>query len=286
MIPSRSHAHVEGGGTQERKKDGRLVVVGTGIQLGRHISGRAISEIDLAETVFGLTDAAALKWLTERRPDLIPLNDYYGHGKDRRLTYREMEARILDDVRAGRRVCAVFYGHPGVFADVPHGAVRQARREGFKARIEPGISAEACLYADLGIDPGKTGVQSHEATQFLAYRRRIDPGALLILWQVALCGDLSCTRFDTTPERLSLLVAKLRRDYPAGTEVILYEAAQVAIGACRADRMQLEDLPQTQYREHTTLVIPPARQLEADRQMLTALGWNRPRRGRSSRNRC
>jgi hypothetical protein len=35
----------------------------------------------------------------------------------------------------------------------------------------PGISAEDCLFADLGIDPGIYGCQSYEATDFLANGR-------------------------------------------------------------------------------------------------------------------
>ena len=35
---------------------------------------------------------------------------------------------MLDEVRAGRRVCGAVYGHPGVFAEVPHRAIAKARR--------------------------------------------------------------------------------------------------------------------------------------------------------------
>lgn len=256
----------------EGKRRGRLVVVGTGIQLGRHLSERTLSELDLAEVVFCLADAFTLEWLMDRRPDLRPLNDYYGEDKDRRRTYREMTAAILAEVRADRHVCAVFYGHPGVFAEVPHSAVRAARAEGFEARMEPGISAEACLYADLGLDPGKRGVQSFEATQFLVFKRRIDPTALLILWQVALSGDLSCTKFDAEPERLQVLVEKLAKTYPLDTEVILYEAAQLPIEPVRADRMSLGDLASAHYKEYTTLVIPPLAEIEPDGEALASLG--------------
>src|SRR3546814_12671609 len=37
---------------------------------------------------------------------------------------------------------------------VPHKAIAQARAEGLEAHMEAGVSAEDCLYADLGIDPG------------------------------------------------------------------------------------------------------------------------------------
>ena len=252
---------------------GCLVVVGTGIQLGRHVNERAISEIQSADVVFCMTDAFAFEWIRGLRPDVIGLQGYYGQGKDRRQTYREMEAALTREVRQGKRVCAVFYGHPGVLADVPHAAIRRLREVGHETRMEPGISAEACLYADLGIDPGKRGVQSFEATQFLVFRRQIDPSALLILWQVALSGDLSCSKFDADPERLAVLVDKLARIYPPDTEVILYEAAQLPIESFRADRLPLEDLPKAQYKEYTTLVIPPAIEVEPDSEALAALGY-------------
>lgn len=251
---------------------GRLVVVGTGIQLGRHINNRAVSEIEAAETVFCMTDVFAFEWIKSFRPDVIGLHEFYGENKDRQQTYREMEAAIVREVRAGKRVCAVFYGHPGVFADVPHESIRKMRAEGHETRMEPGISAEACLYADLRLDPGKRGVQSFEATQFLVFQRQIDPSALLILWQVALSGDLSCTQFNAATERLRVLMDKLARYYPLDAEVILYEAAQLAIEPVRADRMPLKDIPRAQYKEYTTLVIPPVREMEPDGRALTALG--------------
>lgn len=250
---------------------GRLTIVGTGIQLGRHISQRTLSEIENAEVVYGLADEFAMDWLKDLRPDMVSLLDHYDEGKDRRQTYREMEARILGSVREGRDVCAVFYGHPGVFADVPHVALRKARAEGHEAVMEPGISAEACLYADLGLDPGAVGVQSFEATQYLIYQRCIDPSALLILWQVALAGDLSCSEFGARSDRLQVLVDKLTRSYPPDTEVILYEAAQLPVQRFRADRLALRDLPAASYQEYTTLVIPPVRELEEDTEMLERL---------------
>ncbi len=252
-------------------KKGELVLVGTGIQYGRHITQRAISEIEYADVVFCLADGLAMSLVAKLRPDMISLAGFYGDGKDRRQTYREMDEAIMTEVRAGHKVCAVFYGHPGVFADVPHVTMGKARAEGHQARMEPGISAEACLYADLGIDPGKRGVHSFEATHFLIYDRRIDPCGLLILWQVALCGDLSCTRFDAVPERLALLVEKLKRWYAPETEVILYEACQLPIGTFRADRMRLDELPTASYQEYTTLVIPPARELAEDSGILNAV---------------
>lgn len=241
-----------------------LVVVGSGIQFGRHVSERTLSEIRRAEVVLCLADPFALAMIQSFCPGAINLGAYYAPGKDRRQTYREIDAAIMAEVRAGKRVCAVFYGHPGVFADVPHRVVRKAREEGFAARMEPGISAEACLYADLGIDPGRRGVQSMEATQLLFYDRRLDPSGVVLLWQVALAGDLSCTRLHAEAEGLQALVEKLLRWYPPEHEAILYEAAQLPIDSPRAERLRLRDLPTAHYQEYTTLVIPPLGELQPD----------------------
>lgn len=234
-----------------------LVVVGSGIQFGRHASERCLSEIREAQVVFCLADPYTLGMVREMRPDVINLGTHYAPGKDRRDTYREIDAAIMASVRAGKRVCAVFYGHPGVFADVPHQVIRKALAEGVAARMEPGISAEACLYADLGIDPGEHGVQSMEATHFLVNDRKPDPSGLVLLWQVALSGDLSCRRLHAEPAGLQALVDKLRHWYPDDHEVILYEAAQLPIQEPRAQRLRLRELPSAHYEEFTTLVIPP-----------------------------
>lgn len=250
---------------------GRLVIVGCGIELGRHINERALSEIQSADVVFVMADAFAQQWLRSLRPDCQSLAGYYGDTKDRRQTYREMETVILESVRSGCRVCAVFYGHPGVFAQVPHNAIRLARAEGFPARMEAGISAEACLYADLGMDPGDYGVQSFEATRFLISQYPANPAALLILWQVALSGNLDCIGFKPDADRLQILVDKLLRWYPGNTSVLLYEAARLPIQRFRADWLTLAELPKARYEEYTTLVIPPVREPGRDEEILARL---------------
>ncbi|NBB91820.1 MAG: hypothetical protein GVY32_01465 [Gammaproteobacteria bacterium] len=251
--------------------DARLVVVGCGIQAARHLSRRSEAEIRRADSVFVLADPMGLEQIKTLNPRTESLDGLYGESRDRRETYRDMEARILSAVEAGQAVCAVFYGHPGVFADVPHDVIRRARQLGAVATMEPGISAEACLYADLGIDPGSRGVQSFEATRFLAYRHKLDPTALVLLWQVALTGNLAHLGFQPDPRRLALLVEKLLHDYPPDTPIILYEAAQLAIEEFRAESLTLACLPGARYKEWTTLVIPPVREAEPDEAWLSRL---------------
>jgi len=250
---------------------GRLLVTGWGLQPARHVSVRTLSEIENSDVVFALGDGLALSWLCDIHADVRDLGAHYDPRIDRRESYRAMQREILDAMAPGRRVCAVFYGHPAVYAQVGRKTLTAARAAGFIGSIEPAISADACLYADLELDPGEHGVQSFEATQFLIQRRVIDPAALVLLWQISQTGNLDCTGNEVRRDRVALLAEKLLRWYPANTPAILYEAAVLPIQDVRAERIQLADLPDARVEMATTLVIPPARAPESDVEMLSRL---------------
>lgn len=255
------------------QESGSFVCVGPGMMLGAHISPRSRSEIDQADVVFCLvSDAIVELWVQQMRPDVRSLQPYYAEGKPRTDSYREMIDAMLCEVRAGHRVCGVFYGHPGVFAQVPHHAIAQARAEGFDAEMHPGISAEDCLYADLGIDPGTYGCQHYETSQMMFYRRRIDPSAYLILWQIGLAGDRSLARFSTgAPYRRLLLEILAEEGYPPEHEVIVYEAATLPISAPRMERMPLSALIDAQLFAQSTLVVPPAQPMRRNAEVLARI---------------
>ncbi|MFZ6770993.1 SAM-dependent methyltransferase [Undibacterium sp. Di26W] len=248
---------------------GSLVCVGTGMRMGGQLTPIAQSYIETFDIVIAaIPNVFARKWLQGVAKEYVCLNDHYDDtkvdGKTRRDTYRRMADTILKEVRAGKKVCAAFYGHPGIFACISHMAIAEARAEGFEAHMEPGISALDCLVADLGIDPANNGMQSMESTQFMIYQKQIDPSALLILWQIGIAGDLSLKRFDTEPAHLQIVVDKLSRSYPLDHEVILYEAATDPLEKTRMEKLRLRDLPQAAFRQVTTLVIPPAKAMEKD----------------------
>jgi hypothetical protein len=227
--------------------------------LGSHLGPLARSHIEQADVVFaGLSDGIVELWLQRMHPDVRSLQPYYREGKSRLKTYREWVELMMAEVRAGKRVCGVFYGHPGIFAWSPHKAVEAARAEGFQAHMEPGVSAEDCLYADLGIDPGRFGCQHFEASQLLLFERRIDPTAYLVLWQVGLVGDRSLARFQTGPAYRQVLVDLLGQDYPLDHEVIIYRGATLPIEKPRIRRVALRALPETRVAVEETVVLPPA----------------------------
>lgn len=253
---------------------GSLSCVGLGMMLGAHLSPRSKAYIEQADVVFVLvSDPLVELWVKEFRPDMRSLQPFYGSGtadgKARSETYREMVDAMLAEVATGNRVCGVFYGHPGVFALVPHKAIAEARGAGYAAVMEPGISAEDCLYADLGIDPGTVGCQHFEAGQFVTHSRSVDLAAYLVLWQVAVVGDQTTRRFEIGPAYRELLVDVLEHSgYRRDHQAIVYEAATLPISEARTDRIRLGDLPRTELRLQTTLVIPPAQSMQRNQAVL------------------
>ncbi len=238
---------------------GSLVVVGTGITLATQTTLESLECMKRAEKLFYLvTDPATEAWLRQLNPTAESLEDAYAEGKARYKTYQEMTARIVNAVRSGRQVCAAFYGHPGVFVNASHAAIQRVRRAGLPARMLPGISADACLFADLGLNPGDVGCQSFEATDFLGCRRRFDSSSALILWQVGVLGESSVRKgMSCRPERLRVLTNVLRRHYPARHPVVLYQAAQFPTCDPMIERIPLAKLPSATVMAMTTLYIPP-----------------------------
>jgi len=254
-------------------KPGSLTVVGTGIQFIGQITLEARAHIKQAEKVlFLVTDPITADWIRDINPTAESLYPYYQQGKARINSYVEMVERILCEVRKGLRVCAVFYGHPGVFVYPSHEAIKQARLEGFSAKMLPGISSEDCLFADLGIDPARTGCQSFEATDFLIHKRKFDTGCSLILWQIGCIGDLTFNLGPYDSRGLHVLTEYLRQYYDAAHPAIIYEAAEYPIFDPTIEHVLLAKLAETQISPISTLYIPPQTKASLDYEMLDRLG--------------
>lgn len=238
---------------------GSIACVGLGMTLGSHLTPLARSHIAQADVVFAaVSDSIVEMWLERMHADVRSLQPYYAEGKSRMTTYREWVEVMMAEVRQGKRVCAVFYGHPGVFAWSPHKVIEVARTEGFDACMEPGISAEDCLYADLGFDPGQYGCQHFEANQLIFYERKIDASGYVVLWQVGVIGNRSVARPGSSTAYRDLLIEVLARDYPLDHEVVLYRCATLPIERPRARRLALRDLSTAEISAEETLVLPPA----------------------------
>jgi|ERR1035437_248535 uncharacterized protein YabN with tetrapyrrole methylase and pyrophosphatase domain len=253
-------------------KNGSLVIVGTGISLGQ-MTVETREHIKTARNIVALVaDPVTLAWLKECNPRTESLHRFYSDGKDRRITYAEIVEYVMNLLRRGRQVCFVLYGHPGVFAFPPHELMRRTRHEGIPARMLAAVSTEDCLFADLGVDPGASGCQSFEATDFLLRRRKFDPCSALILWQFGVIGELSC------PKRLRrdcvrVLVERLEQSYPGDHEVVLYEAAIYPLYKPIRRRVRLSSLARTKYMPISTLYVPPLADRPASSAVKRRLGW-------------
>jgi tetratricopeptide (TPR) repeat protein len=239
---------------------GMLLVVGTGIQWGGQTTLGAKAAIETADCVlFAVADVETARWIRALAPAAESFK-YPRDGRPRRQIYREMVEQILGELRKGKKVCAAFYGHPGVLADAPHEAVRRALAEGHEARMLPGVSFLDCLFCDLAIDPGRNGCQVFEAGSYLSRRPAVDVRTPLVLCQIAMIdnrgafdpGDAARIRAG-----LAELSSALRERYPAEHEAILYEAPSHPSRPARAERVRLHDLAGAACPETATLYVPP-----------------------------
>ena len=261
----------------EPQSRGSLTVEVRGIEALGQITPQARANIVNADMLFYLVTEPItehyIKGLNARSESLFP---FYGTGKGRMQFYEEMTEAILGPVRDGRRVCAAFYGHPGVFVFPSHEAIWRARSEGYSAEMLPAISAEDCLWADLGVEPGIPGCQSYEATDFLVCRRQFDPRSSLVLWQIGVIGLLSWWEDDFDQRRgLEILVEELLQAYSPDHLVVVYQAAHVVTERPRLISVKLQDLPSTEVTPVSTLYVPPGEGSECDDKMLARLGMTR-----------
>jgi precorrin-6B methylase 1 len=247
-------------------------VVGTGIQLIRQLTPEARAELERAdELLYVAADPLTATWLQTLNQNARSLNELYRSGVTRDVIYAEMTEEILAAVRRGSRVCAVFYGHPGVFVTPSHDAIERARAEGFPAQMLPAISAEDCLVADLGVDPGEQGWQSYEATDLLLRRYRLEPAAALVVWQVDGIGKLD---WDLEPEPRGLreLADFLLELYPRRHQVVFYTASLYPVAGPTIVRVALEDVGGLEEAPGPTLYVPPLPRPPVDRDAAGRLG--------------
>ncbi len=260
------------------EKKGSLDVVGIGLRAGGDVCVSAKAYIEQADTVLIVVpDSFSKNWLATLNSNVQDLTNLYQQGKSRAKTYHEMTQKIVDEVKSGQKVCAVFYGHPGVFVNASHQAIKSLKSEGFRAQMLPGISAEDWLFSDLNIDPGTHGCMSIEATQFLLYERPHDIYAYTILWQIGLIGDhtLALSKTNQYHQGLTLLKSKLLRDFPLDHELIIYEASTLSIISPRIERLSLNELTDVKLTAASTLVIPPISDAPFNLEILAALNLSK-----------
>lgn len=253
---------------KSESKKGSLVIAGSGIKLVGHMTLEVKATIEQADKVlYVVNESVMARWLQRLNPTAESLHTLYAPGKPRPDTYIEMVDAIMGHVRQDKKVCAVFYGHPGVFVNPGWKAIDQARAEGYDAKMLPGISAEDCLFVDLALDPALNGCQSYEATDFLLRPRRFDPTVPLILWQIGVVGEKGVPGDEPSRHGLSILAEVLIENYGPGHEVTIYEATLYPIFDPVIIHLNLGDLAAADFTPISTLYVPPLHPTPTDQTM-------------------
>jgi uncharacterized protein YabN with tetrapyrrole methylase and pyrophosphatase domain len=250
---------------------GSLTVVGTGFGGGGQITADASHVIGTSEKVLYLVaDTSTAEWIRAANPTSESLSDCYFGRATRLEAYLEITERILTFVRRGLHVCAVFYGHPGVLVFPSIEAIIRAREEGFDARMLPGISAADCLFADLGVDPGRRGCLTLDATDFLVRRRDGDVTLPMILWQVGAVGRVDYPR-DGNQDNIKILSEVLQAMYGPRHEVVIYEAPVAPGCDPRIEFVCLEHLANASMSLVSSVYVPPRDEPVVDADMARRL---------------
>lgn len=255
----------------EEERTGSLSIVGAGIRPGLHTSQEARVRIERATKVlYLLAEHAPDAWIETLNPSAESLAPVYQPGRDHGEVYEALVSSMLEWVRRGEDVCVVTYGNPAVFDQSSHEAVRRATAEGFRAKILPGISALDCLFVDLGLDPGKDGLQSFDATDFLELGKVPDTSVPLVLWQISVIGD---TKTGGTVNRvgLGILGERLAELYGEDHEVIVYEATPFPVGRALIEPCLVKGLSEAGVTGMSTLYVPPGVRATPDEAMVERL---------------
>lgn len=251
---------------------GSLVVVGFGIKFLSHLTTETKTYITNADKViYLLNEPVAKEWIKQNSKSFESLDELYQQYSSRSESYQAISDYSLRLLKEGMNVCLVLYGHPTVYAQPGIQAVIKARENGYNARILPAISSEACLFADLLVDPGSCGYQSYEATDFLINHRHFNPSSHLVILQIGFIGALSHPiAYDNSPG-IKKLYDKLATSYSPEHEVTIYEAAQYPHFRPRVEKFPLHDLIRISTSNISTLYLPPREHKQYDSEMLSII---------------
>jgi Tetrapyrrole (Corrin/Porphyrin) Methylases len=250
-----------------------LTVVGMGMRAGLHMTAETRLAIEQAARVLYLVaDPVSEACIRKLNPNAESLYDMYETGKPRIEIYETIIARILDELESCGDLCLALYGHPGVLSYAAWESIRRARATGKRARMLPAISTEDSLFADLGLDIGRAGLQSYEATRFLYYKYNFDPSAGLLLWQVSVLGEDQWNLSQTgVRPRLEVLAGYLMKFYGPEHEVFLYHAPELPTSRALIERVAIRDLSRAEFISISTLYIPPRGQPQRNEENLEEL---------------
>lgn len=222
-----------------------------------------------------LNEPAIKNWITRSSKNAISLDSLYFSNSFRSEVYNQISKEIFNYLEKYDDVCFLTYGHPTFFCSILTELRKQTHIEPIDMHILPGISALDCLFADLAVDPSDVGMQSYEATEFLVYEQLYSPLTHLVLWQIAVIGEIGIIQnelnFNRQKKGLHLLVAKLLEHYPAKHDIYLYVASQYPHIPFELTKIKLTELMDVQIPRLATLYVPPAKKKTINKAILREL---------------
>lgn len=229
-------------------------IAGLGMRVGQ-VLPETIEILSASRKIFYLSHAPGVaELLGNCCNDVLDMRDFYINDVDRLSTYKRIAATVFDAAMQEPPVTFAVYGHPLVLS-VPSKILLSLGPElGLSVRALPAVSSLDCLQADLGVDLVADGVQMHEATDLLLYRRRLLPEVATILWQV---GVMDVRGERALAERLTHLRDWVCRYYPPDHAAVAVSSSVDATSGVEQFRFPLRELPDMAAYFHlgTTLYI-------------------------------
>lgn len=239
-----------------------IYIVGLGIVGARQITKEVGEVLRKSERVFLLFYQKVVHdyIANELGTPVTDLHQEYEEGLDRLKTYRKMADRVMSAAeRATGPVTLALYGHPTIFVSPTRLIQEEAPQRALRVKVLPGISSIDCIFAEIGFDPGTTGIQMYEATDFLVRRFAPDPAVPLFLWQVGALETGLYTARISKPERFVRLRQYLQTFYPEDHILYLLRTATYPFTRSEQRAFRLRDFERQYQHVHPvdTLCVPP-----------------------------
>lgn len=241
----------------------KLIIAGSGIKFLSHLTVEVKAAIETSScVVYLLNEPAIKKWVSLNSKKSITLDELYFSSSLRADSYNKIANEIIAILEEHNDIVFLIYGHPTYFSSIVPKLIEKISLEQVDIQIMPGISALDCLFSDLRVDPGVNGLQSYDATEFILYDHAFSKNVHLVLWQIAIIGEIKIISDDILSlkrqaKALEILYTKLARQYPDEHFLYLYIASQYPSIPFEAIKIRLIDLLDISIPRLATLYIPP-----------------------------
>lgn len=242
-------------------EDTDVYVIGSGTKSIDHLTREALDVIKSGGTIFLLDKRNKVRELTKEFADeYVHCEEYYEDGIPRKDIYKNIADEIVTEAKQSNdHVTFISYGHPVVFVTPTQYILDAGESEDLNVDVLPGVSATACLFADMGLDP-QNGIQMYEATDMLLRKHNINTSVPMFLWQIGVLETKLNSEKPSHPNRFQRLKEYLQEWYPDQHTVYLTRTATNSNEEFEKIPFQLESLEECHdiVTNAHTLYVPPS----------------------------